>query len=85
LDGGAEESDDVCCAVEGESGDEIIPEMCVSIVVCLLSGYLPRRKTKVAVFEKEYNGESYSKKVGCLEEFIEAISVPNFSFHPTLN
>jgi len=27
LDGGAEECEDVCCAVEGESCDEIVPGM----------------------------------------------------------
>lgn len=35
LDGSAEECEDVCCAIEGESGDEIVPDILISIVVTL--------------------------------------------------
>ena len=35
------------------------------------------------MYEEEYDEESYSKEVGCLEEFIEAISEPFVSFRPT--
>jgi hypothetical protein len=75
LDGGAEECEDVCCAVEGESCDEIIPEILVSIVVCPSVGYLPRSETEVAVYEEEYDEESNSKYVNCLKDFMEAISI----------
>jgi hypothetical protein len=38
LNGGTEECEDVCCAVKGESGDEIVPGMLISIAV-MLSGW----------------------------------------------
>jgi hypothetical protein len=83
LDGGAEECEDVCCAVEGESCDEIVPEVLVSIVVMLFGSDVPSRETEVAVYEEEYDEESYSKEVGFLKEFIEANSEPFVSFLPT--
>lgn len=81
MDCCAEETEDVSCAVEGESCDEIVPELLVNKHRRSVREYIPRSETKVAVYEEKHDEETNSKEVCGFEKLIEAVSDTSVSIH----